>query len=136
MLTGGKHLVDGTTRSHVLAARCFACAQHDIEYPYISESIAKMLYYVYIMTNVSRTLYIGVTNDLERRVYEHKYKVMPGFTERYNITRLVYFEETPDVNSAIAREKQLKGWRRNKKIALIEAQNPTWEDIAASWFEK
>ncbi len=95
-----------------------------------------MLYYVYIMTNVSRTLYIGVTNDLERRVYEHKYKVMPGFTERYNIARLVYFEETPDVNSAIAREKQLKGWRRNKKIALIEAQNPTWEDIAASWFEK
>jgi putative endonuclease len=88
------------------------------------------------MANLSRTLYIGVTNNLERRVYEHKHKILTGFTERYNITRLVYFEETYDVNAAIAREKQLKGWKRSKKIALIEIQNPMWDDLAEEWFEK
>ena len=72
-------------------------------------------YYVYIMTNRSRTLYTGVTNELERRVYEHRNHLVPGFTSKYNITRLVYFEDTPDVLSAIAREKQIKGWLRAKK---------------------
>jgi len=81
-------------------------------------------YYVYIMTNRSRTLYIGVTNNLERRVYEHKHKLVPGFTSQYNITQLVYFELTSDVRAAIAREKQIKGWLRTKKIALIESANP------------
>ena len=91
-------------------------------------------YYVYIMTNKSRTLYTGVTNNLERRVYEHKQKFVPGFTAKYNITRLVYFEETGDIQEAIAREKQIKGWLRTKKIALIESVNPAWEDLSASWY--
>ena len=87
-------------------------------------------YYVYIMTNKSRTLYTGITNDLERRVYEHKQKLVPGFTAKYNITRLVYFEVTQDVQAAITREKQIKGWLRSKKIALIESVNPEWKDLS------
>lgn len=92
-------------------------------------------YYVYILTNRSRTLYAGVTNDLTRRVYEHKQKLLPGFTEKYNISRLVYFEETSDVRDAIAREKQIKGWTRAKKIALIESINPEWKDLSDGWYE-
>lgn len=92
-------------------------------------------YYVYIITNHSGTLYTGMTNDLLRRVGEHKRKEIPGFTARYNITRLVYYEETPDVHSAIAREKQIKGWVRAKKVALIEAANPQWRDLSAEWDE-
>lgn len=92
-----------------------------------------MSYYVYIMTNYSRTLYIGVTNNLERRVYEHRNKLVAGFTARYNIMVLVYFEETSDVLAAIAREKQLKGWRRERKLALIESLNPQWRDLSAGW---
>ena len=87
-------------------------------------------YYVYIMTNKSRTLYTGVTNDLERRVYEHKQKLVAGFTAKYNIDRLVYYEATEDVNAAISREKQIKGWLRAKKIALIESMNPDWVDLS------
>ena len=90
-------------------------------------------YYVYIVSNKSRTLYIGVTNNLERRMYEHKNKLIQGFTEKYNITKLVYFETTSDIRAAIIREKQLKGWLRNKKIALIEQDNATWEDLSLSW---
>ena len=86
------------------------------------------------MTNKSRTLYTGVTNDLERRVYEHKHKLVPGFTSKYNITQLVYYEETDDVNIAIAREKQIKGWLRAKKIALIESINPEWKDLSLDWY--
>jgi putative endonuclease len=89
-------------------------------------------YYVYIMTNHSKTLYTGVTNNLERRVHEHRLKLIPGFTSKYNITRLVYYEETTDVLSAIAREKTIKGWLRTTKIALIESVNPTWNDLAKS----
>jgi len=91
-------------------------------------------YYVYIMTNRSKTLYTGVTNDLMRRVYEHKNKMVEGFTKKYNITRLVYFEETNDIQSAIMREKQIKGWLRNKKIALIESVNQEWKDLSEGWF--
>jgi putative endonuclease len=87
-------------------------------------------YYVYIMTNKSRTLYTGVTNDLERRVYEHKQKLIPGFTTRYNISRLVYFEATEDIRAAIEREKQIKGWLRQKKVALIESVNPEKKDLS------
>ena len=90
-------------------------------------------YYVYIMTNKSRTLYTGVTNNLERRVYEHKQKLIPGFTSKYNISRLVYFEATEDIRAAIEREKQIKGWLRSKKVALIESVNPTWADLSAGW---
>ncbi len=93
-------------------------------------------YYVYILTNRSKTLYTGVTNDLIRRVYEHKQKLIPGFTQKYNIDKLVYYEETVDVTAAIAREKQIKGWLRVKKIALIESMNPQWHDLSADWYEK
>ena len=91
-------------------------------------------YYVYIMTNDSDTLYIGVTNDIVRRVYEHKHKLVEGFTSKYNITQLVYYEETDDVHSAIQREKQIKGWLRKKKIALIRSVNPRWDDLSADWY--
>jgi putative endonuclease len=85
---------------------------------------------VYIMTNKSNTvLYTGVTNDIVRRVYEHKQKLIKGFTSRYNITKLVYYEATTDINSAIAREKQIKAGSRRKKIALIESMNPDWKDL-------
>ena len=87
-------------------------------------------HYVYIMASWKRTLYVGVTSDLVRRVYQHKQKVIKGFTEKYNVNRLVYFEETPNVLAAIAREKQLKGWLREKKVALIETVNPGWEDLS------
>ena len=93
-------------------------------------------YYVYIMTNNSGTLYTGVTDDLVRRVYEHKNKLIEGFTRKYNITRLVYYEITSDVKAAIQREKQIKGWLRRKKIALIEAANPKWEDLSKGWYEQ
>lgn len=85
------------------------------------------------MTNKSRTLYTGVTNDLKKRVYQHRNKLIEGFTKRYNITRLVYFETTTDVRAAIGREKQIKGWLRAKKIALIESANPEWRDLSEDW---
>ncbi len=83
------------------------------------------------MTNKSKTLYTGVTNNLSRRVYEHKSKLVPGFTARYKITKLVYYEQTNDVKSAIAREKQIKGWLRRKKIELVESMNPDWRYLAS-----
>ncbi|PKB79555.1 MAG: endonuclease [SAR202 cluster bacterium Io17-Chloro-G9] len=91
-------------------------------------------YYVYILTNGVRTLYIGVTNDLTRRVYEHQHELTDGFTKKYNVTMLVHYEVTTDVASAIAREKQLKGWRRSKTIDLIEAFNPEWVDLSLGWY--
>ena len=91
-------------------------------------------YYVYIMTNRNRTLYIGMTNNLERRVHEHKHGLFPGFTSKYKMTQLVYYEVGDDVRAAIAREKELKGWLRAKKRALIEAMNPEWEDLSAGWY--
>lgn len=87
------------------------------------------------MTNKSKTLYTGVTNNLERRVYEHKHKLVAGFTSKYNITKFVYYGETNDVQEALAREKQIKGWLRLKKIALIEAENPEWKDLSLEWYE-
>jgi putative endonuclease len=90
-------------------------------------------YYVYIMTNRSRTLYTGVTGNLIRRVYEHKNKLVDGFTKKYNITKLVYYEATNEITSAIEREKQIKGWLRKKKIALIESMNPDWKDLSEEW---
>ena len=90
-------------------------------------------YYVYIMTNASRTLYTGVTNDLQRRVYERKSGRGSVFTKKYRITRLVYYEAYNDVRNAIAREKQIKEWRRSKKVVLIESQNPDWRDVSLHW---
>jgi putative endonuclease len=90
-------------------------------------------YYVYIMTNCSKTLYIGVTNNLQQRMYEHQNHLVAGFTSKYNIARLVYYEETSDVYAALAREKQIKGWVREKKMALIESINPDWRDLSEEW---
>jgi len=88
-------------------------------------------YYVYILTNKSnKVIYIGVTNDLERRMFEHKHKLVEGFTKRYNLVKLVYYESTNDVESAIAREKQLKNWHRDWKISLVNQSNPDWEDLS------
>lgn len=82
------------------------------------------------MANRSKTLYVGVTNNLERRVFEHKHKLVLGFTSRYNMNRLVFYEETPDIVSALEREKQIKGWLRARKIELIESANPGWHDLS------
>jgi putative endonuclease len=91
-------------------------------------------YYVYIMTNRSKTLYIGITSKIKQRVFQHKTGVFEGFTSRYKMDRLVYWEKFSRVHDAIAREKQLKGWRRIKKIQLIVSVNPTWKDLAEDWF--
>jgi len=91
-------------------------------------------FYVYILSNVSRTLYIGFTNDIQKRVWQHRQKQADGFTRDYNITMLVHIEEFARADNAIAREKQLKNWRRDKKIWLIERENPTWLDLAHDWF--
>ena len=91
-------------------------------------------YYVYIMTSRNRTLYIGVTNDISRRVYEHKEKLVDGFTKKYKVSSLVFFETTSDVEVGITREKQLKGWRRSEKIALIESTNPERNDLSLAWY--
>ena len=91
-------------------------------------------YYVYIMANYSKMLYTGVSNNLERRVSEHKNHLIEGYTKKYNITKLVYYDVTNDINEAIQREKQIKGWIRKKKIALIESINPTWKDLSDEWF--
>src|SRR5687767_9166964 len=92
-------------------------------------------FYVYILSSRSRNLYVGVTSDLLIRVYQHKTKALGGFTARYNIDRLVYFEEYPTALQAIAREKQLKDWRRELKVELIERESPAWEDLSSGWFD-
>jgi len=86
--------------------------------------------FVYIVTNKSMTLYTGMTNSLEQRTFQHKSDTNKGFTSRYNISKLVYFEEFTDVRDAIAREKQVKGWLRRKKIALVNSMNPKWKDLS------
>ena len=87
-------------------------------------------YYIYILASRSRNLYTGVTSNLQRRMAEHRERLVPGFTSRYHILRLVHLEVFGDVRDAIAREKEIKGWRREKKIRLIQFHNPTWEDLA------
>jgi putative endonuclease len=92
------------------------------------------MYYVYILTNWNnKVLYTGVTNNLERRVYEHKNKADNGFTAKYNVNKLVYFDFTNDVRNAIEREKQIKGWSREKKNKLVESINPEWRDLSENW---
>jgi len=86
------------------------------------------------MASASRTLYTGVTDNLERRVAEHRRKLIPGFTSKYNITRLVYFEVLGDIRAAITREKQIKGWLRRKKVGLIESINRDWKDLSDGWY--
>jgi putative endonuclease len=93
-------------------------------------------YYVYILTNRRNgTLYTGVTNSLERRIWQHRNKVLPGFTAKYGLSRLIYLENFSDIRNAIAREKQIKAGSRAKKLALIEKDNPAWADLSAGWFD-
>jgi putative endonuclease len=91
-------------------------------------------YYVYIITNWNNmVMYIGMTNNLERRLYEHKNKLVDGFTKKYNVTKLVYYEHGNDVYAAMAREKEIKKWRREKKKNLVVSMNPTWKDLSSEW---
>ena len=91
--------------------------------------MASKQYFVYILVSISQVLYIGVTNDLQHRVLEHKNEVVEGFTKKYRVKKLVYFEMTDDVYAALTREKQFKKWRREKKVNLIESTNPSWKDL-------
>lgn len=92
----------------------------------------RRVYHCYIVASLSRTLYVGVTRDLQRRMYEHRNKLLGGFTAKYSVDRLVWFESTENVLAAIQREKEIKGWKRQKKIALVEETNPGWHDLAVS----
>ena len=93
-----------------------------------------MQYYVYLLTNWNhRVLYVGVTNDLERRLYEHKHELVDGFTKRYHVHKLVHFEVTTDVHAAIEREKQIKSWSREAKNKLISENSPDWNDLSETW---
>ena len=95
---------------------------------------ASKTYFVYIMANQSRTLYVGVTNNIRKRVRAHKGGLVEGFTKRYSIDKLVYVESFGDINSAIAREKQIKHWSREKKLRLINRDNPEWRDLSDGWY--
>ena len=90
-------------------------------------------YFIYIMASPTRNTYIGVTNNLERRVWEHKNHATPGYATKIGVTKLVYVETCPDIRDAIAREKEFKDWRREKKMALIERENPHWNDLSRGW---
>jgi len=91
-------------------------------------------YFVYVMASFSRRTYVGITNNLERRVWQHKNGTYDGHTSKYNKNRLVYFEDFQWVNDAIAREKQIKGWTQRKKLDLVESMNPDWHDLSEGWF--
>jgi putative endonuclease len=98
--------------------------------------ISDQHFYVYLLTNWNnQVMYVGVINDLIRRVYEHKHNQLAGFTAKYNLNKLVYFEETMDIKSALLREKQIKKWRREKKNRLVEEMNPGWVDLSEGWYE-
>ncbi len=93
-------------------------------------------FYVYIMASQTGTLYVGIINNIKRRIYQHKNHEVPGFTDKYNIDRHLYFEILGDSLSAIRREKQIKTWRREKKVQLIDSQNPSWNDFSEDWYEQ
>ena len=90
-------------------------------------------YYIYILTNKSNTLYVGVTNNIQKRLYEHKNKLINGFTKKYNLNKLIYFETYQNINDAMKREKQIKGWTRKKKIDLIKTKNPNFNDLSKNF---
>jgi putative endonuclease len=91
-------------------------------------------YYIYLLTNWNnKVMYVGVTNNLIRRIYEHKNKLVKGFTKKYNVNKLVYYEETQDVIAALTREKEIKKWRREKKNQLVNQMNPIWKDLSLDW---
>ena len=97
--------------------------------------MSERCYFTYIMASRSHTLYVGITSDLHRRVFQHKWREHSGFTARYHCDRLVWFEGWGEVIKAIGREKELKGWRRVRKIELIESTNPAWVDLSRDWYE-
>ena len=110
------------------------CSAYGCEMTFTEEFTLNKTYYVYILTNWNdKVMYVGVTNDLERRLYEHKNKLMKGFTAKYNLDKLVYYEVTNDVNTAIQREKEIKNWRRERKNTLVNEVNPTWQDLSDGW---
>ena len=92
-------------------------------------------FYIYIIASKSGTLYVGITNNIQRRVLEHKNHLVPGFTDKYSIDRLLYIETFANPASAINREKQIKAWRREKKVKLIDSQNPAWKDLSEGWYD-
>jgi putative endonuclease len=92
-------------------------------------------YYVYILSSNSGTLYVGITRNIRKRVHEHKSHLVPGFTDKYDVDRLLYFETIGDAISGIKREKQIKKWRRQKKVALIDSVNPEWKDLSQGWYD-
>jgi putative endonuclease len=117
--------------------RTCICASHHKRRPQagrIIPTVHELYYYAYIVASRSLTLYIGMTRDLERRVFEHKCKLYDGFSADYNCNRLLWFERFAGPEAAIRREKQLKGWTRAKKIALIKRANPTWIDLSEDWY--
>ena len=91
-------------------------------------------YFIYIVASKSGVLYVGSTSDLVRRTYQHRHGLIPGFTKRYRVDRLVWWETTPNSRAMVEREREIKGWRREKKVRLIEATNPGWHDLAVDWF--
>ncbi len=93
-------------------------------------------YFVYIMSSQRRVLYVGITSKLEQRVFQHKQHSFGGFTANYNVTNLVYYESFDEVQKAIGREKEIKGWRREKKIALVESANPKWRNLSYGWYQR
>ncbi len=93
-------------------------------------------YYVYILSSQRRVLYIGMTSNVEQRVFQHKTHAFPGFTSKYNVTSLVYFERHSDVMAAIRREQEMKDWRREEKVRLIELDNPKWKDLSYGWYQR
>ena len=97
--------------------------------------VGNRTYHIYILTNKSGTLYTGITGNLKKRVWQHKTKEVNGFTQKYNIDRLIYYETFGDVWSAIAREKQIKGWVRRRKVELIASMNPEWHDLSDGWYD-
>jgi putative endonuclease len=100
----------------------------------VSDRVNRGSYWVYILTNKRNgTLYVGITNSLKRRIWQHKTKSIEGFTKQYGVDQLVFFEEFRDVSHAIGREKAIKGWTRKRKLALIETDNPQWADLSAGW---
>jgi len=92
-------------------------------------------YYLYIMASKTGTVYVGFTSDIKERVYQHKNHLLPGFTDKYNVERLVYIETFGEAFAGIRREKQIKAWRREKKVRLIDSANPKWDDLSAEWYE-
>ena len=131
-------LNSGATKAFVAGRLCSSRHRHGQAASATSFGMRKQRrFYVYIMTNRPRShvLYTGITGDLQRRTFEHKNKLVRGFTSRYNLTRLVYYESFVYPDAAIRREKEIKGWLRSKKIRLIESMNPHWNDLAESWWD-